>query len=464
MTLSPASDLARLSASETVKRLCSGHFSAEDRIRASLERACEVQAVLNPFTRIFQDEALSIARDLDRRLAAGEAPGPLAGVPVAIKDFTPSRGHPATRGSWSQPDLPGERDPVIIARLRAAGAIIIGKTTTPEFAYSGFTQSPRYGVTRNPHDASRSPGGSSGGAAVAVASHCVPLAEGTDMGGSVRIPAALCGVVGLKPSLGRIPMDILPGCFDDISHFGPLAGSVAEAMLFLQVSEGPDNADILSQTRPEPLCMERAGLRGKRIAYSPDLGYYALHPGVRARLDEAAAKLREAGALVEELTLPWTRRINDLWGEIWGVTLAAAWGDALRDHRDQMDPHLVALMESARDMGAIRYKQLEEERSRFWHPLADVLNRYDVLLCPSCAKPAPPATDSDALHDLTGPEGRYHGLDMTSPFNLFAPCPAISLPAGFADGLPVGLQLVGQRQGDGRLLSLALAVEAALQG
>lgn len=458
------SALARLSAVETVQGLAAGRFTAVERVRASLERIAEVQPRLNAFTVVLTEEALAGAEALDRRLADGEPPGLLAGVPVAIKDFTPSCGHPATRGSWAVPDTPGDFDPVVVRRLRAAGAIIVAKTTTPEFAYSSFTQSPRWGITRNPRDPSRTPGGSSGGAAVAVATHCVPLAEGTDMGGSVRIPAALSGVVGLKPSLGRIPMDILPGCFDDISHFGPLAGDVRDTVLFLRATQGPDDADILSQTVPDALPEAPADLRGRRFALSLDLGYYALHPGVEAAIRAAADRLRAVGAEVREVSLPWTRRLNDLWGQIWGVTLAAAWGEALATSRARMDPNVVALMEAGLAMDAVSFKRLEAERTALWRPFAEVLAGCDAFLCPTCAQPAPPVGDTDADHDRTGPDGRYHGLDMTCPFNLFAPCPAISLPAGLADGLPVGLQIVGQRQGDGDLLALAWAAEAALRG
>ncbi|MFD1881945.1 amidase [Paracoccus pacificus] len=460
----PASGLATLSATETVAMLTAGRITAVDRIRASLERIAVVQPLLNAFTAVFADEAMALAAALDRRIAAGEVPGPLAGVPVAIKDFTPSKGHPATRGSWAISDQPGNHDPVIIRRLKAAGAIIVAKTTTPEFAYSGFTQSPRWGVTRHPLDPARSPGGSSGGAAVAVATDCVPLAEGTDMGGSIRIPAAFCGVVGLKPSLGRIPMDILPGNFDDMAHFGPLARDVRDAVLFLQVTQGPDQADIMSLTARAPMPLGPVSLRGRRFALSVDLGYYRVHPGVETAVQAAADELGRAGAKVVNVSLPWSRSLNDLWGQIWAVTLAAAWGDALVKERDRMDPKLVALMEEARKMDAVTFKRLEVRRTRYWHDFARVLDDCDAFLCPTCAQPAPLIADAGADHDQTGPDGLYRGLDMTCPFNLLSPCPAISLPVGDADDLPVGLQVVGQRQADGPLLALAWAIETALRG
>lgn len=456
--------LSTLDATETVAGLSAGRFSAVERMRASLDRIAVVQPALNAFTTVFAEQALAEAATLDRMIARGGAIGPLAGLPVAIKDFTPSLGHGATRGSWTVPDTPGTSDPAVVRRLKAAGAIIVGKTTTPEFAYSSFTKSPRWGITRNPWDASRTAGGSSGGAAVAVATGCVPLAEGTDMGGSVRIPAALCGVVGLKPSLGRIPMDILPGCFDNMSHFGPLAGNLRDAILFLAATQGPDDADIVSQTVSAKMPDRPADLRGKRFALSLDLGYYAIDEGVRAAVQAAADALQDAGARIVPVTLPWTRRVNDLWTQIWGVTLAAAWGDRLAGNRGRMDPHLVALMEAGMRMDAVSFKRLEAERSALWRDFAQVLAGCDAFLCPTCAIPAPPVEDTDADHDLSGPDGRYHGLDMTCPFNLFSPCPAVSLPVGLANGLPVGLQMVGQRQADGDLLALAWGAEAALAG
>lgn len=448
----------QLSAVETAAAVGARRLSAEERIRQSLTRIDAVQPALNAFTLVLHDEARAAARALDRALAGGAAPGLLCGVPVAIKDFTPTAGHLTTRGSWSVNDH-APTDPVIVRRLKAAGAIVVGKTTTPEFAFSSFTRSPRWGVTRNPHDPSRTPGGSSGGSAAAVASGCVPLAEGTDMGGSVRIPAALTGVVGLKPSLGRIPMDILPGCLDDMSHFGPLALSVADAALFLQATQGPDDSDLMSQTLTAALPAPAVPLRGRRFALSLDLGYYAVDPGVEAVLRDAARRLAEAGAEVVEIALPWTRRVNDLWLALWGVALAAAWGEA---PADRMDPDLAALIAEARGLDAVSYKRLEAERSAIWHAFAAATRGFDAFLCPTCALPAPSALGRDADHDRTGPDGRYHGLDMTCPFNLLSPCPAISLPAGRTQGLPVGLQVVGRRQDDAGLLALAAAIETVL--
>ncbi|MCH8169127.1 MAG: amidase, partial [Proteobacteria bacterium] len=275
--------LCALPATEQARLVRRREVSPVDLVEASLARIEAVQPVLNAFCFVFPEEARAQAREAEAAVMRGDPLGPLHGLPVAFKDFTPTSGHRTTRGSYCFEHWVADADPVIVRRFKQAGAIIVGKTTTPEFAHSGFTQSPLWGLTGNPWDPARSSGGSSGGSGVAAATGCVALAEGTDMGGSVRIPAALCGCVGLKPSLGRIPMDILPTVYDDMSHFGPLARTIDDAALFLRVAEGPDDADINSQIAPLAL-PERldADLTGLRLALSPDLGLYLIDPEVAA--------------------------------------------------------------------------------------------------------------------------------------------------------------------------------------
>ena len=217
-----------MDAEKIVSAVTRGEISIDNVVEDSLTRCAAVQEKLNPFTAIYADEARQKARTATARLKQGGTPRLLEGVPVAIKEFTPIKGKITSRGSAALKDCVEDFQPALVRRLEEAGAIIVARTTTPEFAHSSFTRSPMQGHTRNPFDATRTCGGSSGGAGVAVATGCVPLAEGTDMGGSVRIPAALCGVIGFKPSLGRIPMDILPTVFDTISHFGPLGRSMTD--------------------------------------------------------------------------------------------------------------------------------------------------------------------------------------------------------------------------------------------
>jgi Asp-tRNA(Asn)/Glu-tRNA(Gln) amidotransferase A subunit family amidase len=454
-------DLNQIGAVDAARRIAGGTLSPTALVDACLARIARVQPVLNAFTAVFDEPARSAARAAEHAVAAGKPLGLLHGVPVAIKDFTPMAGVASSRGSHALKDWIPDTDPVIVRRLRNAGAIIIGRTTTPEFAHSSFTRSPLWGETRNPWNPDRTCGGSSGGSAVAVATGCVPLAEGTDMGGSVRIPAAACGVVGLKPSLGRIPMDILPTTFDLISHFGPLARSVADIARFLEVTQGPDDADILSQMHPTPLGDCTAGkVNGLRIALSIDLGFYRVDPDVEANLREVAGILGAAGAIVDEVKLDWTAEIIDAWNANWGVFLAAAAGRYRAEFGTRMDPALLRVILAGQQLGAVELKRLEEVRTRQWQVLAKIFRTYDVLLCPTTAITAPPVTAQDADFENADAGGRLHGFDMCAPFNNIAPCPALSVPSGLdRDGLPTAVQIVGHRFDDPAVLAVGAAIE-----
>jgi Asp-tRNA(Asn)/Glu-tRNA(Gln) amidotransferase A subunit family amidase len=453
--LSPAIILAQ--------RIRAGDLSPVALIEASLARIEEVNPRLNAFCAVYADEARARALECEAAVRKGAHLGPLHGLPVAIKDFTPIAGKTTTRGSRIFADWVPDSNPVIVERLIGAGAIIIGKTTTPEFAYSSFTSSPLWGITRNPRDPTRTSGGSSGGSAVAVATGCASLAEGTDMGGSVRIPASFCGIVGLKPALGRIPMDILPTVFDSISHFGPLARTVDDAALFLSVTQGPDDRDIQSLPALQiPIPVPRIR-RGLRLALSIDLGYYRVDADVARTVREAANALAGPGAIVEEVDLAWSREINDAWARYWEVFLAACFGDYMREHRNRMDPHMVDLIERGFATTAVEFKRLEEVRTRQWQRLAAVFRNYDALICPTMARPAPSIDLCDGDFDRTDRAGRYDGLDMTCPFNFVPQCPALTIPAGAArDGLPIGVQLIGRRFDECSVLSIGATLEGLL--
>jgi Asp-tRNA(Asn)/Glu-tRNA(Gln) amidotransferase A subunit family amidase len=453
-----------LPTAEIATGIRTGAFSAETVVAESIRRAKAIKPALNPFVLIREDKALETALAVDGAIARGEARGALLGVPFAAKDLTPTEGDLTTLGSWTRQDWVPTESALCIRRLEQAGAILVAKTTTPEFAYSSMTTSPRWGTTRNPWNRERTSGGSSGGSAVAVATGVVPFAEGTDMGGSVRIPAAFCGVVGLKPSLGRIPMTILPSVFDNISHFGSLARRVGDAVAFMAAAAGPSDEDISSLPigfNPEDAAAR--DLRGRRFALSIDLGYYAVQPQVEAVVRQAVEALRRAGAVVEEVSLPWTRAVNDEWFDLWCVFMSAFFGQEVESYRDRMDPAVVAMIERGQGMGATAYKQVELLRTSMWRDLAALFERYEALLCPTCAVTAPLVTETDDDYVATLPDGRYKGLDVTCPFNMVPQLPALSLPVGVAeDGLPVGLQIVGRRFADEQVLSIAAAMEALM--
>ena len=442
-----------------------GHFSAAEIVSASLARA-HAMAECNAFVAVLDNAAGAAAAALDRLTADARRALPLLGVPFAAKDMTPTEGTATTLGSWTSEDAPATETALVVRRLQAAGAVLIGKTATPEFANSGFTASPRWGTTRNPRDTTRSPGGSSGGSGVAVAAGCVPFTEGTDMGGSVRIPAAFCGVVGLKPSFGRIPVTILPSLFDDISHFGPLARTVDDAALFMAAAAGPSDEDPFSLplTFDEAATHPAAGLAGRRLALSVDLGFYAVEPAVRDAVTVAVERLRDAGAVVTEVAMPWTRDVVDRWTDLWGLFMAAYFGDRRAGFADRMDPAVLALMARGDALGAVAVKRIEILRSRMWRDMAAVLATHESLLCPTCAVLPPPVERTDDDYADDDANGRFAGLDMCSPFNMVPMLPAISLPTPRPAGaLPVGLQVVGRRHGDEALLALARLIERAFE-
>jgi len=383
-------DLCALSATEQVRLVRNRAVSPVDLVEAALARIEAVQPVLNPFAFVFAEEARAAARAAEAAVERGEELGPLHGLPVAFKDFTPTKGHRITRGSHCYADWVADEDPMNLQRFKAAGAIILGKNTTPEFAHSSFTVSPLWGETGNPWDPARCSGGSSGGSGVAVTTGCVALAEGTNMGGSVRIPAALCGCVGLKSSLGRIPMHILPFVFDDMSHFGPLARTIDDAALFLRIAEGPSDADIQSQAAPRPLPeWFDTDLTRLSLALTPDFGLYRVAPEVEANLRATAAALAEAGAVVEEVDLAIDFDMLQAWTDWWGVDLTACFGHLLADSRDRLDPYFVRLMEAGLRMNAVDFKRIETTRTEIWRRPAAVFARHDALLCPTMARGAP---------------------------------------------------------------------------
>ena len=271
----PDLDLCFTPATELAARYRRRELSPVEVVDNALARIEQVNPALNCFAFTYPEEARAAARGAEAAFARGDDPGPLAGVPLAIKDLTPTAGRRTTLGSRAFEHNVPERSALIVERLEQAGAIMVGKTTTPEFAYSSFTDSPLWGITRNPWDLSRSPGGSSGGSGAAVAAGCVPLAEGSDMGGSIRIPASWSGVVGLKPTVGRIPLDFLPSQVDLIHHVGPLARTIDDARAFLRATAGPSDRDLISLPAIDldrPLDRSARGLRSARTAEASSSG------------------------------------------------------------------------------------------------------------------------------------------------------------------------------------------------
>lgn len=458
-------DLAFLPAAEMAGRVAAGDVSPVELVDNALERISEVNDELNAFCFVWEDVAREQAQAAaDDVVSNGASLGPLHGVPVALKDTTPTAGHTTTLGSYAFENWVPSVDAAIARKLREAGAIIVGKTTTPEFAHALTTESPLWGITRNPWDPARTTGGSSGGSGAAVAAGCVPLAEGSDMGGSVRIPAAWCGIVGLKPGLGRIPMDVLPGLFDTISHHGPLARCVDDARLFLHATQGPDEADILSMPAPLNLtALQTVDMKNVRVALSIDLGCWAVDPAIEAAVRAAADALADAGATVNEVNPGFLGNEEAEWNKLWEVFMAAYFGEHVAEFGDQMMEDVLGLIERGNAMSAVEYKQVEFTRTRMWAQIRPILQDNDVLLCPTMATGPVEASIADRRSPSQTEGGRLHSPDMTAIWNMISPCPVMTVPCGLdGDGLPIGAQLIGQRWRSDKLLAIAAALESTV--
>ena len=456
----PAVELARMIRGKEV--------SPVEVMENCLARIDEVDATLNAFCFTYPEEALRKARAAEAAVASGGTLGPLHGVPVAIKDLTPTKGKRTTMGSRIYEHWVPDTDAIVVERLLAAGAIMVGKTTTPEFASVLRSSSPLWGVTRNPWDPERTPGFSSAGSAVAVATGCVPLAEGSDAGGSVRNPAAYCAIVGLKPSFGRIPFEILPSQLDQTGHFGPLARTVDDAALFLAVTQGPDDRDMQAFMPAAEISLPLSDdVSGLRLAFSADLGYAYVDPEVAANVRAAADALAERGASVEDVDLKLSKEISEVDGVHWDVYLALIVGEAVDDldaWRDRLDPLLLASVERGLEVKAVDLKRCEFVATDLWKTLRPVFAEYDAILCPMAL--TPPMTLDFSFDDFNyeDSDGKYHARSLAGPFNLISRCPSLQVPSGFtADGLPTGFQIVGRPYDDPTALRIGKALEGALR-
>jgi aspartyl-tRNA(Asn)/glutamyl-tRNA(Gln) amidotransferase subunit A len=396
------------------------------------------------------------ARRADEVLRDGTA-GPLTGVPYTLKDLVPTRGIPTCCGSVVWRDPAPAADHPVAERLARAGGVLLGKTTTPEQGFKGASTNPLNGPCGNPWRADRTPGGSSSGAAAAAALGFGPLHQGSDGAGSVRIPSSFCGVVGLKPTFGRVPHPKAGGFA--LSHVGPIARTVRDAALLLDAMAGPDARDRTSL--PAPAGSFAAALDeplpALRIAFSPDLGYAVVEPEVAARVAEAAARFAELGHAVEEVELgladPWWME-----RELWWAMFAVSCPDAV-ERRDAVSPGLVRLVETARTRSAEALGRALDARTGLVRALEAGLAGYDLLVCPTLPCTAF-AIDDDQPSEVAG--RAFDDLGWTQfcyPFNLTGQ-PAMSVPCGFVDGLPVGLQIVGRRLDDALVLRAAAAFEA----
>ena len=426
-------------------------------VEAVLARIEALQPTVNAFITVTAEEARAAARRAEAAVMAGERLGPLHGVPFSVKDLLLTRGVRTTMGSLIFADQVPAEDAVPVRRLREAGAILVGKTTTPEFGHKPLTDSPLFGATRNPWDLSRTAGGSSGGAAAAVVSGQAPLALGTDGGGSIRLPASCCGIVGLKPTLGRVPHVSQADLFSSTSYIGPMARTVAETAACFDAIAGFDAGDPYS--RPEPADDPRdVTVRGLRVGWLPRVGNRLVDAEVLTATEAAVRHLEAGGAQVETLDED-VRAFEQTFLIGLQAGLAARVGAHMAAFGDKVAPSLRESIERGARWTAVDWVNALGQRTAMYRRVNALLRRFDVLLSPTLSRPAL-AVDHDAFQPITigGEEaGSIRGAwyPYLWPFNLSGH-PALSLPCGVAaDGLPIGLQIVGPWYGDRRVLALA---------
>ncbi len=452
-------DPARLAASSLLEHYRSGELSPVDVTDACLARIEDLNPRLNAFNLIDREGARAAAVESEKRWRLGVPRGRLDGVPTSIKDIVLAAGWPLLRGSRTiDPDQAWEEDSPAVARLREHGAVLLGRTTTPEFGWKGVTDSPLTGITRNPWDPSKTPGGSSGGASAAVATGMGALALGSDGGGSIRIPAGFTGIFGHKPTFGRVPA-YPPSPFGTLAHLGPMTRTVTDAALMLSVLAEGDPRDGLA-LRPDGTDYTRGledGVEGLKIAFSPTLGGHRVEPEVAELVRAAALKFADLGAAVEE-TDPHLPDCGPIFVCLWFAGAAAVIDQIDEKKRELMDPGLLEIARKGADYGLFDYLAAMRARDQVSSAMSRFHQSYDLLLTPSL-----PLTAFDVGHDEPrDPHGESwaNWTPFTYPFNLTGQ-PAASVPCGRAsNGLPAGLQIVGPRYADALVLRAARAYEA----
>ena len=457
-------DLTQFTAIQLLGLYRSGEASPVEATQAVLQRIARLNPLLNAFCLIDEAAAMASARQSEARWQAHRRSGAgvlsLDGVPMSIKDLILTKGWPTLRGSKTvNPDQPWEVDAPVTARLREAGAVLLGKTTTPEFGCKGETNSLLTGISRNPWNPARTPGGSSGGASAAVSAGLGPLAIGTDGAGSVRIPAAFCGNVGFKPSFGRVPAYPLSP-FGSVAHLGPHAMTVEEVALLMNAIALPDARDWTSLPFDgvDYLAGLKGGVKGLRVAYSPTLGYAKnVDPEIAAATAQAAKHLQDLGAVVEQVD-PLTEDPLDISTGLWFAGAYQVWQTLNPSQQALTDPDFKSQAELGAQLDANAIHALTQRRGVLGSHLRQFMQRFDLILTPSTAVTAFKALP--AGHSVMNSVAMLGWTPFSYPFNL-SQQPAISLPCGLTlDGLPMGVQLVGTMFGDAKLLQAAQALQA----
>ncbi len=457
---SQRNELLACDAVELASMIASGHASPVDAVSAALARLADVQPHLNAFSHVMHDEAMAQARRAEALQASGAQLPPLFGVPVSIKDLIAVGGAPLAFGSRAFADNRASQDAPAVERLRGAGAIVIGKTTTSELGCKAVGASPLTGLTRSPWDLRRTAGGSSAGAAASVAAGVTSVALGTDGGGSIRIPAALNGLFGFKAQFGRVP--VYPSsATPDLAHVAPLARSVRDAALMMQVISGHDARDptSMSEARPDFRHAAARPPRRLRVAWSPTLGYARPTPEVLALTESALKTFELWGCDIEEIAAPLGPDPAGAWTQIFYTQVAARVGESRLESPHLLDPAIVPLLRNESTRSSLAYAQALSVRRDLQEHLRILFQRFDVLVSPTL-----PVAEVEAGLDIPPSQAGRNLVTWASytyPFNLSGH-PAASIPAGLtAQGHPVGLQVVSRPRAEMDLLTLCAAFEAA---
>jgi aspartyl-tRNA(Asn)/glutamyl-tRNA(Gln) amidotransferase subunit A len=457
--MAAADDFAWMAALSLIELYRSKSASPVEVTRALFDRLDRLQPKINAFCIVDRDGALEAAARSERRWLRGDPAGLLDGVPVTIKDLMLMRGFPTLRGSrLVDRDQDWSEDAPAAARLREAGAVILGKTTTPEFGWKALGDSPLTGITRNPWDLSCTPGGSSAGAAAACAAGIGPLHVGSDGAGSIRIPCAFTGIFGLKPSFGRVPAYPL-SAMGLLAHIGPMARTVGDAALMLNVLSRPDHRDPYALPPEDRNYRDglEDGVRGWRLAYSPTLGYAKVDPEIAAAVAAAVREFEALGAVVDEVETIFPSPREALF-HLWAAGAATLLRGYPADQQSLVDPGLIETAAAGERISAVDYLGADLVRTALGQAMAAFHLKYDLLLTPMMPIPALPVG-----HDLNEPARERHWIDWSPfsyPFNMTRQ-PAASIPCGLTRiGLPIGLQIIGPLYADHRVLRAARAFEA----
>ena len=460
-------ELCYMTADEAISAFKAKTLSPVELVDAVIDQSEKVNDTVNAFTYTFFDEARAKAKLAEKNYANGEKTGDLEGLPIGIKDESGIKGQPLSKGSLIYKDYIAEDTSPVNQRVLDAGGIVHARTATPEFSCAGFTWSRLWGITRNPWNTNFTSGGSSGGSSASLASGTSTICTGSDIGGSIRIPASTCGLVGYKPPYGRNPEEAIFN-LDFYCHTGPLARSVKDAIRLQNVMCGPSPKDIATLRPKLVLPYEYQPIKDWKIAYSPNLGCFEVDPEVEKNTLASLEVFKSLGATIEEVDLGWGPEVLEAGLAYLGHIFGAAMQDELEQHADELTSYARAFAEESLSSTPSDFLGSLDVAYKMYSTLGPILEEYNILICPTTAIPAVPA-DFDSTKDelkINGKDvNKMLGWCMTTPFNTMSRCPVLTVPSGQAsNGVPTGIQIVGRTYCDEDVFQAALAYETALGG